>query len=148
MIVADGLLAFLAPDDMVSLLNRLISHFPSGEVAFNGYSNFAIWAANAITAPNPSQAWLGLPARRPARARALGPPPDAGQGSPAHARTRGRRFPACPSPVHPPGSTQRSPVPERTTVRSTASSPPSRRPSPADMEIVSMGDPAGPRVLP
>ena len=44
-IVADGLLAFLAPDDMVSLLNRLISHFPSGEVAFNGYSRFAIWAA-------------------------------------------------------------------------------------------------------
>jgi O-methyltransferase involved in polyketide biosynthesis len=31
-IVADGLLAFLTPDDMVSLLNRLIGHFPSGEV--------------------------------------------------------------------------------------------------------------------
>jgi O-methyltransferase involved in polyketide biosynthesis len=44
-IVADGLLAFLAPEDMVSLLHRLISHFPSGEVAFNGYSRFAIWAA-------------------------------------------------------------------------------------------------------
>jgi O-methyltransferase involved in polyketide biosynthesis len=44
-IVADGLLAFLAPDDMVSLLNRLISHFPSGEVAFNGYTRFAIWTA-------------------------------------------------------------------------------------------------------
>ena len=44
-IVADGLLAFLTPDDMVSLLKRLISHFPSGEIAFNGYSRFAIWAA-------------------------------------------------------------------------------------------------------
>jgi O-methyltransferase involved in polyketide biosynthesis len=44
-IVADGLLAFLAPDDMIALLNRLIGHFPSGEVAFNGYSRFAIWAA-------------------------------------------------------------------------------------------------------
>jgi O-methyltransferase involved in polyketide biosynthesis len=44
-IVADGLLAFLTQDDMISLLNRLISHFPSGEVAFNGYSRFAIWAA-------------------------------------------------------------------------------------------------------
>jgi O-methyltransferase involved in polyketide biosynthesis len=44
-IVADGLLAFLTQGDMVSLLNRLISHFPSGEVAFNGYSRFAIWAA-------------------------------------------------------------------------------------------------------
>lgn len=44
-IVADGLLAFLSPYDMICLLNRLISHFPSGEVAFNGYSRFAIWAA-------------------------------------------------------------------------------------------------------
>lgn len=44
-IVADGLLAFLTQEDMISLLNRLISHFPSGEVAFNGYTRFAIWAA-------------------------------------------------------------------------------------------------------
>ena len=44
-IVADGLLAFLPPDDMIALLNRLIDHFPFGEVAFNGYSRFAIWAA-------------------------------------------------------------------------------------------------------
>jgi O-methyltransferase involved in polyketide biosynthesis len=44
-IVADGLLAFLTQEDMISLLNRLTSHFPSGEVAFNGYSRFAIWAA-------------------------------------------------------------------------------------------------------
>ena len=44
-IVADGLLAFLPPEDMISLLNRLISHFHSGEVAFNGYTRFAIWAA-------------------------------------------------------------------------------------------------------
>src|SRR5215208_2112562 len=44
-IVADGLLAFLTQEDMISLLKRLTSHFPSGEVAFNGYSRFAIWAA-------------------------------------------------------------------------------------------------------
>jgi hypothetical protein len=44
-VVADGLLAFLAQDDMIALLNRLTGHFPSGEVAFNGYSRFAIWAA-------------------------------------------------------------------------------------------------------
>jgi O-methyltransferase involved in polyketide biosynthesis len=37
--------AFLTQDDMVALLNRLIDHFPSGEVAFNGYTRFAIWAA-------------------------------------------------------------------------------------------------------
>src|SRR5829696_6816555 len=44
-IIADGLLAFLTPEEMISLLTRLTSHFPSGEVAFNGYSRFAIWAA-------------------------------------------------------------------------------------------------------
>ena len=30
---------------MIALLNRRIDHFPFGEVAFNGYSRFAIWAA-------------------------------------------------------------------------------------------------------
>jgi O-methyltransferase involved in polyketide biosynthesis len=44
-IVADGLLAFLTQEDMISLLTRLIGHFPSGEVAFNGYTRLAIWAA-------------------------------------------------------------------------------------------------------
>jgi O-methyltransferase involved in polyketide biosynthesis len=44
-IVADGLLAFLTQDDMIALLDRLTSHFPSGEIAFNGYTRFAIWAA-------------------------------------------------------------------------------------------------------
>jgi O-methyltransferase involved in polyketide biosynthesis len=44
-IVADGLLAFLTQDEMIDLLNRLIGHFPGGELAFNGYSRFAIWAA-------------------------------------------------------------------------------------------------------
>ena len=43
--MADGLLAFLTPDEMTALLRRLVGHFPSGEVAFNGYSRFAIWAA-------------------------------------------------------------------------------------------------------
>jgi O-methyltransferase involved in polyketide biosynthesis len=44
-IVADGLMAFLTQDDMVTLLHRLVGHFPRGEVAFNGYSRSAIWAA-------------------------------------------------------------------------------------------------------
>jgi O-methyltransferase involved in polyketide biosynthesis len=44
-IVADGLMAFLGPDDLVSLLRRLTSHFPTGELAFNGYTKYAIWAA-------------------------------------------------------------------------------------------------------
>jgi O-methyltransferase involved in polyketide biosynthesis len=43
-IVADGLLGFLALDQVRTLLNRLTSHFPSGEIAFNTYPRFAIWA--------------------------------------------------------------------------------------------------------
>jgi O-methyltransferase involved in polyketide biosynthesis len=44
-IVADGLMGFLTQDEMVSLWNRLISHFPSGELVFNSYTRFAIWVA-------------------------------------------------------------------------------------------------------
>jgi O-methyltransferase involved in polyketide biosynthesis len=47
-IVADGLMGFLSKDDVVSLLNRLISHFPSGEIAFNSYTKFAIWATKHV----------------------------------------------------------------------------------------------------
>ncbi|MGY1683911.1 class I SAM-dependent methyltransferase [Geodermatophilus sp. SYSU D01176] len=43
-IVADGLLGFLALDQVTTLLNRLTSHFPSGEIAFNSHPRFAIWA--------------------------------------------------------------------------------------------------------
>jgi O-methyltransferase involved in polyketide biosynthesis len=44
-ITADGLMGFLSQDELVSLLNRLVSHFPSGEMVFNSYTKFAIWAA-------------------------------------------------------------------------------------------------------
>jgi O-methyltransferase involved in polyketide biosynthesis len=43
-IVADGLIAFFSEEEMISLVSRIISHFPSGEIAFNGYSKFAVWA--------------------------------------------------------------------------------------------------------
>ncbi|GAA1594031.1 class I SAM-dependent methyltransferase [Kribbella hippodromi] len=43
-VVADGLVAFLGQDDLVGLLNRLISHFPGGDIAFNGYTRFHVWA--------------------------------------------------------------------------------------------------------
>jgi len=39
------LMGFLSQDELVSLLNRLVSHFPSGEMGFNSYTKFAIWAA-------------------------------------------------------------------------------------------------------
>jgi hypothetical protein len=44
-IVADGLMGFLSEDEMVSLWNRLISHFPSGELVFNAYTRLAVWVA-------------------------------------------------------------------------------------------------------
>jgi O-methyltransferase involved in polyketide biosynthesis len=44
-IVADGMMAFLSQDELVSLWSRLISHFPSGEIVFNSYTRFAIWIA-------------------------------------------------------------------------------------------------------
>ena len=43
-IVADGLVAFLTQEGFVSLLNRLVRHFPGGELAFNLYTRYAIWA--------------------------------------------------------------------------------------------------------
>jgi O-methyltransferase involved in polyketide biosynthesis len=43
-IVADGLMGFLTYDEFVSLLNRLIAHFPGGEMVFNSYPKFAVWA--------------------------------------------------------------------------------------------------------
>ena len=47
-IVADGLMGFLSKDDFVSLMNRLVSHFPSGEIAFNSYTSFAVWASKVV----------------------------------------------------------------------------------------------------
>jgi O-methyltransferase involved in polyketide biosynthesis len=44
-IVADGLMGFLSQDELVSLWNRLVSHFPSGEIVFNSYTRRAIWLA-------------------------------------------------------------------------------------------------------
>ena len=44
-IVADGLMGFLGQDELVSLLNRLIGHFPCGEMIFNSYTRFTIWVA-------------------------------------------------------------------------------------------------------
>jgi O-methyltransferase involved in polyketide biosynthesis len=45
-IVADGLMGFLTHDELVSLWNRLVSHFPSGEIVLNSYTRFAIWIAH------------------------------------------------------------------------------------------------------
>jgi len=47
-VVADGLMGFLTQEEMTSLLDRLVTHFPSGELVFNSYSRFAIWATKHV----------------------------------------------------------------------------------------------------
>jgi O-methyltransferase involved in polyketide biosynthesis len=47
-VVADGLMGFLTQEEMAALLDRLVSHFPSGEMVFNSYSKFAIWATKHV----------------------------------------------------------------------------------------------------
>jgi O-methyltransferase involved in polyketide biosynthesis len=47
-VVADGLMGFLSLQEVSTLLDRLIAHFPSGEIAFNSYTRFAIWATKHV----------------------------------------------------------------------------------------------------
>lgn len=47
-IVADGVVGFLAQEGFESLLNRLTGHFPTGEVAFNLYTTWAVWAVKHL----------------------------------------------------------------------------------------------------
>jgi O-methyltransferase involved in polyketide biosynthesis len=61
-IVADGLLAFLPQEDMISLLNRLISHVPSGEVASMATPGLLSGRRSTTTAPSRSRTSSGLPA--------------------------------------------------------------------------------------
>lgn len=44
-IVADGLMGFLSQDELMALLDQLLNHFPSGEMVFNSYTKFAVFAA-------------------------------------------------------------------------------------------------------
>jgi O-methyltransferase involved in polyketide biosynthesis len=39
-------MGFLTQDELVALWNRLVSHFPSGEIVLNSYTRFAIWIAH------------------------------------------------------------------------------------------------------
>ncbi|HEX5905873.1 MAG TPA: class I SAM-dependent methyltransferase [Propionibacteriaceae bacterium] len=60
-ILADGLMGFLTKDDFVSLLNRLIDHFPSGEMAFNSYTHFAVWASTVVRGTKSVSGMLKFP---------------------------------------------------------------------------------------
>jgi O-methyltransferase involved in polyketide biosynthesis len=60
-IVADGLMGFLTKEDFMSLLNRLIDHFPSGELAFNSYTSFAVWASKHVPGTSSVSGLLKFP---------------------------------------------------------------------------------------
>jgi O-methyltransferase involved in polyketide biosynthesis len=44
-IVADGLMGFLSQDELMGLWDQLLDHFPTGEMVFNSYTKFAVFAA-------------------------------------------------------------------------------------------------------
>ena len=112
-IVADGLMAFLSQDELVSLWNRLISHFPSGEIVFNSYTR----VRHLDRPPRPRHQDGHRPGqvprhgRRP-RTRRLEPQAAAGQGDPAQPGTRGRRVPTGLAHVPPAGGAQHRLVPD------------------------------------
>lgn len=61
MIVADGLMLFLPQDDFVTLLRRLTSHFPAGEVVLNAYTSYAMWTFKHSRAMAPIAADIANP---------------------------------------------------------------------------------------
>lgn len=60
LIVAEGLLPYLPADAVSPLLNRITTHFPSGEMIFDAYSKLGIWFLNrhpSIRATGASLHW-------------------------------------------------------------------------------------------
>lgn len=49
-VVADGLIPFIAQPELVALLSRLTGHFPGGELATNSYTTLAVWTVKHVAA--------------------------------------------------------------------------------------------------
>ena len=47
LIIAEGLLPYLPASEVVPLLDRLVAHFPAGELAFDAYSRIGLWLVAA-----------------------------------------------------------------------------------------------------
>ena len=60
-IVADGLMLFLTQEDMVSMLRRLVAHFPSGELILNAYTSYAMWTFKRSRAMAPIAGGIANP---------------------------------------------------------------------------------------
>ena len=111
-IVADGLMGFLTKEDWVSLMNRLISHFPSGEMAFNSYTPFAVWASEHVPGTKSVSGLLKFPGVNDPGNSKLESETETDQGNPAHPGTRDRRVSNRRPPLHPVLGDQHNLVPE------------------------------------
>jgi len=60
-IVADGLMLFLAQDDFLALLRRLTTRFPSGELVLNAYTSWAMWTFKRSRAMAPIAGGIANP---------------------------------------------------------------------------------------
>ena len=112
-IVADGLMGFLTQDEMVTLWNRLISHFPSGEIVFNSLHPVRRLGGQARPRHQVGRRDDQVPRHgRPPRTRRLEPQAASGQGDRAQPGARGRRVPAVLAPVPPADRPQHHLVPD------------------------------------
>ena len=50
MLVADGLMAFMSDQAFKGMIRGLTAHFSTGEIAFNAYAPFDLWASNLVRA--------------------------------------------------------------------------------------------------
>jgi O-methyltransferase involved in polyketide biosynthesis len=65
LILAEGLLPYVAADAVVPMLDRLTAHLPTGELAFDAYSRLGLWAIRNHPAIRRTRAQLLWPLEDP-----------------------------------------------------------------------------------
>lgn len=70
LVVAEGLLMYLREPEVVALMRRVTERFPSGQVAFDGYSGAMVRLVSRLATVRGAK--VGLGRGRPARPRAAG----------------------------------------------------------------------------
>jgi O-methyltransferase involved in polyketide biosynthesis len=87
-IVADGLLAFLTQHDMISLFDRLVSHFRAERGCLQRLHQICDLGGQALPRHPVSRRAHSIPwLRLPSRTRTLEPQAETDQGNPAYPRT-------------------------------------------------------------
>jgi O-methyltransferase involved in polyketide biosynthesis len=60
LVIGEGLTMYLAPDDGIALLRRVVDRFPSGELQFDAFSRFGIktqWSNRVVTRAGATLRW-------------------------------------------------------------------------------------------